>query len=68
MRWPWRHHSEDHPPQPSEDARAALYHARKQLADTERFSERVDDVADHLSRIARRNHIAESIIQAIRGS
>lgn len=44
-----------------------MVHARKQLADTDRLSERVDEVADHLSRIARRNHIAESIIQAIRG-
>lgn len=65
MRWPWRRRC--HHPEPSEDARAALYHARRQLADTERLSERVDEVAGHLDRIARRNHLAESIIQAIRG-
>lgn len=65
MKWPWRRRRSS--PQPSEDARAALAHARKQLVDTERFSARADEVADHLARISRRNHIAESIIQAIRG-
>ena len=67
MRWPWRRRRECCPPEPSEDARAALVHARRQLVDTERLSERVEEVAGDLDRIVHRNHIAESIAQALRG-
>lgn len=63
MWWPWRRC----PSGPSPEAVHAVEQARRQLKDAQRLSERVDEVADQLARIRRRNHIAEAVIQAIRG-
>lgn len=63
MRWPFRKRQ----PQPSEDARHAVWQAERQLKDTEKMSCRVDEVADQLHEIRRRNHFGDAVTRAIRG-
>lgn len=65
MRWPWRRRRRS---APSEDARHALDQARRALIDTERMSCRVDEVADQLDAIRKRNHFADAVSRAIRGA
>ena len=62
MRWPWRRRE----PMPSDDARHALDQARRALVDTERMAGRVDEVADQLAEIKRRNHFREAIEESMR--
>lgn len=64
MRWPWRRRP---CPGPSAESVHAVEQARRQLRDAQRLSERVDEVASQLHEIRRRNHIAEAVIQAIKG-
>ena len=64
MRWPFHRRR---CPQPSAEAQHAVEQAQRQLRDAQRLSKRVDEVADQLAQIRRRNHIAEAVIQAIKG-
>jgi len=68
MRWPWSRE-----PRPSEDARHALVHARRQLVDTDRLDAAADDmtrradlIGDRWEETRRRNHVAEAVVESIR--
>lgn len=65
--WPFRKHKQ-HEARPSPDAQEALRQARRQLADTNRFASHVDEVADRLEEIRRRNHFADAVKAAMRRS
>lgn len=56
-----------HRPQPSEDARHAVAYGARQLQDVDRLSARVDEVAEHLAEIHRRNHFGYAVTVAFRG-
>lgn len=68
--WPWRRSQPV--AEPSEDARHAVEHSRRQLADTERLdravddlARRADDVSDQWQETRARNGIAEAAIDSI---
>lgn len=54
--------------QPSEDARHAVAFGQRQLRDVDRLSERVDEVAEQLHEIRRRNHFGDAVTSAFRGA
>lgn len=61
--WPWSRRC----PQPTEDARHAVEQAQRQLRDVDRRSQRVDEVAEQLHEIRRRNHFGEAVRQSFGG-
>lgn len=44
-----------------------MFHAQRQLRDAEKLSERVEEVADQLAEIKRRNHFGAAVTRAIKG-
>lgn len=64
MRWPFHRRR---CAQPSDEAAHAIQQAQRQMKDTDRMACRVDEVADQLAEIHRRNHIGAAVTRAIRG-
>ena len=62
--WPFHRRRK---PGPSPESTHAVEQAERQLRDTKRLSERVNEVADQLAEIRRVNHIAEAVRNAIKG-
>lgn len=63
MIWPWRRRTV----LPSHEAAHAVEQAERQMKDTDRMACRVDEVADQLAEIHRRNHFGQAVTRAIRG-
>lgn len=68
MRWPRRRER-----LPSEDARHAVEHAHRQLADAQalgraadELGRRADELSDRWRETARVNHVAEAVVESIR--
>ena len=71
MRWPWRRQEE--PPQPSEDAQAAVSQVRRAHVDTDRLMQHIDEVMSRADQAARRadevrraNHFGDAVRQSMR--
>lgn len=60
------HRKSGHEAQPSMDARAALWQAKRALLDAERLDCAAQEVERRLRETKARNHFAEAVIRAVR--